>query len=295
MSDRSSETEPDRRRVVGNYLRLEQRELPPPPGAEEFSRLHGRVPVDEHQRGVGGGLRTGALLTAVDSVGGLLAGLSVHPQWIVTTSIMATIGELTHRGPLGFHGRVLRRGRNAVVVGVEVVDEGADDARVAAVTMTSAVLDPGAGMDLRFDRPVHTPMTPPDPNPLPPEEFFCIQPGTGAVTRLELEGRLRNPWGILHGGAVATLADVAACRAVGAQDASRLQTSAASDTVLHYLRPVKVGPVEARCRVLVDTGDRAVVRVAIHDVGADDRMTTMGTVAVVDLGVDGRRESADRG
>ena len=130
-------------------------------------------------------------------------------------------------------------------------------------------------------------MTPPDPNPLPPEEFFCIQPGRGAVTQLELASRLRNPWGILHGGAVATLADVAACRAVAGEDATRVRTSAASDTVLHYLRPVKVGPVEARCRVLADRGDRAVVRVAIHDVGADDRMTTMGTVAVVDVGVDG--------
>jgi uncharacterized protein (TIGR00369 family) len=225
-------------------------------------------------------------LTAVDSVGGLLAGLSVHPQWIVTTSIMATISELSHRGPVGFHGRILRRGRNAVVVAVEVFDEGADDARVAAVTMTSAVLDPGDHMDLRFDRPVRTPMTPPDPNPLPPEEFFCIQPGRGAVTQLELASRLRNPWGILHGGAVATLADVAACRAVGAEDPAGVRTLAASDTVLHYLRPVKVGPVEARCRVLADRGDRAVVRVAIHDVGADDRMTTMGTVAVVDVGAD---------
>jgi uncharacterized protein (TIGR00369 family) len=281
MSDRPSEAEPDRRRVVGNYLRLQQLEVPPPPGAEQYSEMRGRIPVDEHQRGPGGGLRTGALLTAVDSVGGLLAGLTVHPQWIVTTSIMSTIAELSHQGPLGIHARVLRRGRNAVVVALEVFDEGADDARVAAATMTSAVLDPGAEMDLRFDRPVRTPMTPPDPNPLPPEEFFCIEPGEGPVTRLDLASRLRNPWGILHGGAVATLADVAACRAVAALGGPHRRTLAASDTVLHYLRPVKVGPVEARCRVLADAGERAVVRVAIHDVGADDRMTTMGTVAVV--------------
>jgi uncharacterized protein (TIGR00369 family) len=278
-----SEAEPDRRRGVGNYLRLQQLEQPPPPGADQYSEMHGRVPVDEHQRGTGGGLRTGALLTAVDSVGGLLAGLSVHPQWIVTTSIMSTIAELSHEGPLRIQGKILRRGRNAVVVALEVFDEGADDARVAAATMTSAVLDPGGEMDLRFDRPVRTPMTPPDPNPLPPEEFFCIQPGSGTVTRLELSERLRNPWGILHGGAVATLADVAACRAFGAQRAPGRRTVAALDTVLHYLRPAKVGPVEARCRVLSDTAERALVRVAIHDVGADDRMTTMGTVTVVDV------------
>ena len=95
-------------------------------------------------------------------------------------------------------------------------------------------------------------MAPPDPaDPLPPEEFFCIEPGRGTVTRLELADRLRNPWGILHGGAVAMLADVAACRAVVAgQEDGRGRPVAAADTVLHYLRPVKVGPVEARCQVL---------------------------------------------
>ncbi len=56
---------------------------------------------------------------------------------------------------------------------------------------------------------------------------------------------------------------------------------AAADAVLHYLRPVKVGPVEARCRVLGTRAGRTMVRVAIHDVGADDRMTTLGSVTVL--------------
>jgi uncharacterized protein (TIGR00369 family) len=289
VTDLTEEETPDRRRVVGRYLRLEQWELPPPSGSEQFSEIAGRVPVDDHQRGPGGGLRTGALLTAVDSLGGLLAGLTVQPEWIVTTSMMSTIAQVSHRGPLGFRGRVLRRGRNAVIVAVDVFDEGLDDRTVAAVTMTSAVLDPGEGMDLKFERPIRVPMEPLDPDPLPPEEFFCIQSGGGSVTRLELAERLRNPWGILHGGAVATLADVAACRAVeterarGGRAVGGGHAVAASDTVLHYLRPVKVGPVEARCQVLGDGPGRALVKVAIHDLGADDRMTTMGTVAVVDV------------
>ncbi len=88
-------------------------------------------------------MRTGALLTNLDSVGGFLAGLSVLPRWIVTTSLMATVTRLDHRGPLRVHGRVLRRGRNSVVAGLEVVDEGRGDALVAASTGTFAVLDPG--------------------------------------------------------------------------------------------------------------------------------------------------------
>ena len=238
--------------------------------------------MDDHQRGAGGGLRAGALLTTVDSLGGFLCGLCVQPEWIVTTSMMATVANLSHRGPLRLHGRILRRGKNAVVAALEVVDEGAADRAVAAVTMTSAVLDPG-GMDLRFARPVAIPMGPPDPDAPPPEEFFCIEPGTGPVTRLELADRLRNPWGILHGGAVAMLADVAACRTVQATGGGPDRPVAAADTVLHYLRPVKVGPVEARCQVLGSVPGRAVVRVAIHDVGAEGRLATVGTVAVLDV------------
>ena len=80
------------------------------------------------------------------------------------------------------------------------------------------------------------------------------------------------------------LADVAACRAVDtAEDPGRIGSLAAGDTVVHYLRPAKVGPVEARCQVLGGSHGRTVVRVAIHDTGADDRLVTLGSVAVLDV------------
>jgi uncharacterized protein (TIGR00369 family) len=126
-------------------------------------------------------------------------------------------------------------------------------------------------------------MPPPQPDPSPPEEFFCLEPGKGPVTRLHFEDRLRNPWGILHGGAVAMLADEAACRAAVAHSpsASGPKGVAAADTVLHYLRPTKVGPVEARCRVLGSRAGRTTVRVAIHDVGSNDRTVSFGSVTVL--------------
>jgi uncharacterized protein (TIGR00369 family) len=171
-----------------------------------------------------------------------------------------------------------------------VVDEGEADRPVAAVTMTFAVLDPGA-MQLDFTRPVVTAMPPAGTDDRTPEEFFCIRPGVGPVTTLDLSDHLRNPWGILHGGAVAVLADVAAARAVEAmrsgvssEDRPARDLSVASgDTVLHYLRPVKVGPVEARCQVLGGGPGRTLVRAAIHDVGADDRLVELASVAVLDV------------
>ena len=274
----------DRRHLVGEYFRLERWEIPPLPGVDAPSELGGRAPVDAHQRGSGGGLRAGGLLTCLDSMGGFLCGLAVLPEWIVTTSMMATISHLDHRGPLRLQGRVLRRGRNSVVARLDVVDEGRDGLPVAAAMITCAVLDPG-GMVREFERPYRTPMAPLHPGAPAPEEFFCIEPGVGPVTRLEPAGHLRNPWGILHGGAVAMLADVAACRAAqaGPGRAKATGSVAAADTVLHYLRPVRVGPVEARCQVVGHRAGRAVVRLAIHDVGAGDRLVTLGSVAVLDV------------
>ncbi len=80
------------------------------------------------------------------------------------------------------------------------------------------------------------------------------------------------------------LADESACRAVEAHPVhGRTGRVAAGDTVLHYLSPAKVGPVEARCQVLGGRPGRTLVRVAIHDIGADDRMVALGSVAVLDV------------
>ena len=278
----------DARHYMSEYFRLERWEIPPADGTEGFSEFGGRVPLDGHHRGAGGGLRTGALLTNLDSVGGLLAGLSVLPRWIVTTSLMVTVTRLDHAGPLRVRGHVLRRGRNAVVASLQVVDEGRDDGLVAASLGTFAVLDPGE-LDIDFQRPVIVPMPPPSGDLPSPETFFAIEPGTGPVTRLQLVDRLRNPWGILHGGAAAMLADVAACRATADALAGRSRSDpspsvdrlAAADTVLHYLRPGRAGPIEARCRVLGGPPGRTLVRVAVHDTGADDRLVVLGSVVVL--------------
>ncbi len=290
----------DLRHYMSEYFRLERWEIPPADAGEGFSEFGGRMPLDDHHRGAGGGMRTGALLTNLDSVGGFLAGLSVLPRWIVTTSLMATVTRLDHRGPLRVHGRILRRGKNAVVAGLHVVDEGRDDVLVAASTGTFAVLDPRPDMTLAFTRPAVVPMPPPMADTPAPEVFFHIEPGTGTTTRLQLADHLRNPWGILHGGAMALLVDVAACRAAvdpgsgggrgaaPADGAAELARSvpdvggvAAADTILHYLRPVRVGPVEARCRVVGGTPGRSLVRVAVHDLGAEDRLVSLGSVVVL--------------
>jgi uncharacterized protein (TIGR00369 family) len=276
----------DHRHVVADYFRLERWEIESATGSDDLSAIGGRIPVDPLVRGAGGGLRTGVLLGSIDALGGFLCGISVLPDWVVTTSVMTTVARLSHHGPLRLHGRVLRRGRNSVVAAIGVTDEGNHDREVAAATMTCAVLDPG---DRRVDveRPFSAPMTPRDPEALPPEEFFGIEPGAGSVTRLRVVDRIRNPWGILHGGALAVLIEAAACRAaevalsVSSPTGRGHHQVAAADTVLHFLRPVKVGPVEARCEVLGIRDGRTLIRVAVHDAGVGDRMVTLASVEVL--------------
>lgn len=264
---------------VGTYLRVEQWAPSPLDEAGRPTRLRSRVPVDTHVLDEAGGLHAGALLTVVDSVGGYLAGLSVQPDGVVTTSMTLRMGRRRHVGPLLCEASVLRKGRASVVVLVSVTDEGDDDAAVASCVMTCAVLA-RESPDPTFGRPVHHPMAPPQPEPVSLVEFFGVQPGSGLVTRLEIGDYLRNTWGILHGGAIALLSDLAAVRAVRFEAGSAQGALSATDMVLHYLAPARVGPVEARCTVMGTRPDASVVRVAMYDTGVEDRMIALASVTV---------------
>ncbi len=264
---------------VGTYLRVEQWAPSPLDGAGIPTRLRSRVPVDPHLLDEADGLHAGALLTVIDSVGGYLAGLAVQPNGIVTTSMTLRIGRRRHLGPLLCEATVLRKGRASVVLLISVTDEGNDDAEVASCVMTCAVLARDSP-DPTFGRPVHHPMAPPQPEPVPLVEFFGVQPGSGLVTRLEIGDHLRNTWRILHGGAIALLSDLAAVRAVRFEADSDEGALSATDMALHYLAPARVGPVEARCTVMGTRPDASVVRVAMYDTGVDDRMIALASVTV---------------
>jgi acyl-coenzyme A thioesterase PaaI-like protein len=264
---------------VGTYLRVEQWEPPSADGAEGTANLRSRVPVDAHLVDQAGGLHVGALLTVIDSVGGYLSGLAVQPDGVVTTSMAIRVGRRCHVGPLVCDATVLRKGRASVVTRVSVTDEGDGDIVVASCIMTCSVLA-RESPDPNFGRPVHHPMAPPPPDPVPLEGFFGVQAGSGPVTRLEVGDHLRNTWSILHGGAIAVLSELAAVRAVSFANGGGPVALSATDMVLHYLAPARVGPVEARCTVMGARPDGTVVRVAMHDTGVDDRMVALASVTV---------------
>jgi uncharacterized protein (TIGR00369 family) len=259
----SSETGRD----VGRYMGVTMRET------EEF-HLVGHADVAPHLLGPAGGVRTGALLTMLDNVGGLGGGLAALPDgWVVSTNLTARIVRLAHVGPLRIDSGLLRRGRNAVVTGVQIRDEGAHDALVGSGVLTSAILVPENGPP-QWTRPLEIDSTIGRAPNLPSiPDWLGVRPaGTDAV-EIDLADELRNPWGILHGGVVATLVDLAAEHATGG--------GFTTDVVLHFLAPNRIGPVRATAHVLGQRSDGTVLRVEVRDEGAD--RTTALAIATCSL------------
>jgi len=251
---------------VGGYVRVGLHEVESGPG--DMPRVVGHAPAAAHLRGPDGrGVRAGMLLTMLDMVGGLCGGLAALPDgWVVSTNLSARTVRTEHRGPFRLDAGVLRAGRTSVVTAVTIRDEGARDALVVDGVLTSAVLVPENGPP-QWTRPMVIDAGPEPAAPLPPVRDWLAASAVDALAvEMPLAESLRNPWGILHGGAVAALVDLAAEHAAG---------GVTTDVVLHFLAPNRVGPVRATATsVGMRRADGTVLRVEVRDEGAD-RVTAL--------------------
>jgi len=138
------------------------------------------------------------------------------------------------------------------------------------------VLEPEGGPPA-FARPLVL-LPPPvegDDSLLPLLEFFGVRTVDASTVALDITDRIRNPWGILHGGATAVLVDAAATQAVAAH-------AIVTDVVLHFLRPGRIGPAVARTTTLGRRPDGHVVRVEVVDAGAGDRVMAVAVCTVAE-------------
>ncbi len=251
---------------VARYIRAELRET-------DEAEVVGHAPLAAHLEHPDGGMRIGALLTVFDYVGGLCAGLAALPDgWVVSTNLAAKRVRNTGVGPLRIRAQVLRTGRNNVVTGVEIRDEGDRDALVVDGVLTSSILVPENGPP-QWARPLVISVGEAETMVMPSiPEWLGVRALDRAGIEIDLADRLRNPWGILHGGVVAMLVDLATEHATG---------NRATDVVLHFVAPNRTGPVQATVDVLGRRGDGDVARVEIRDAGAN-RVTAVAIVVASD-------------
>ena len=247
-------------------MRVGLREIEP--SSNGAPRVEGHAPASPHLRGPGGAVRGGPLLTMLDMVGGLCGGLAALPDgWVVSTNLSARMFALEHTGPFRIGARVLRQGRTSVVTAVEIRDEGAADALVVDGVLTSAILVPQNGPP-EWTRPLVLDAGP-EPIDSPPVPEWLAATAIDEITlEMPLQDTLRNPWGILHGGALASLIDLAAEHVTG---------GVTTAVVLHFLAPNRVGPVRASARAIGSRADGTVLRVEVRDAGAD-RVTALAVV-----------------
>jgi uncharacterized protein (TIGR00369 family) len=258
---------PEAGRDVSRYMGVELREVD---GASDGApRVVGHAAAAAHLGNPGHGVRAGALLTMLDNVGGLCGGLAALPEgWVVSTNLSARTVGPPPAGPLRIDARVLRQGRASVVTAVEIRDEGAGDVLVVDGVLTSAILVPQNGPP-RWSRPLVLARAEPLPEPVPMiPDWLRVQTIDATTVEMPLADALRNPWGILHGGAVACLIDLAA---------EHVTSGVTADVVLHFLAPNRIGPVRATARTVGTRGDGTVLRVEVRDVGAD-RVTALAVV-----------------
>jgi uncharacterized protein (TIGR00369 family) len=256
-------------------------------GTEPLAVLRGPFAAPDHITDDEGRTPTGVLAALVDSIGGLASGIACMPDWIVTTNLTlrrapGALSGPTGTGDLVLDTEVLRRGRSAVVTRTAVSTT--DGSPVATGWMTAAVLTPTGGPPA-ITRPVRPlPQSPIDDPSFAstPGEFFGLREGHGpGEVALDIIVRIRNPWGILHGGAMTVLADTAARSAVAGTPALEPTPGlVTSDLITHYLSPGRVGPVVASAEVLGRRGREHLVRVIVRDHGADDRLLVESVLTV---------------
>jgi len=105
-------------------------------------------------------------------------------------------------------------------------------------------------------------------------------PADHLVIEMDIRPEFANVRGALQGGLIAVLVDVCAGRlAYLSCDHENGFSTATSDLSIHYLSPVAVGPARAEARVLRQGRSNIVLQVEVTDVGRDNKLAAISTIA----------------
>jgi uncharacterized protein (TIGR00369 family) len=247
-----------------------------------------RIRTTPHVLGADGGVRIGVLATLVDVVGGSAALRAVDPDWMATADLTVQMARPA-TGPLvGARATVLRKGRTTLVVEA-VVANVADDGRsdpVGWASMTFAIL-PGRMTaprpDMSSELPVRWSLDGVGMDgPVVDLLGISVDDARRGMASLPVREYLRNSFGAVQGGVMATVAEVAALAMVESAADAGAAPAVATDLHVAYLALGRVGPIVTRSRLLDGhhPSGGGVVAVELVDEGADQRLTTVVNVRV---------------
>ncbi len=256
-----------------------------------------RIPVTPHITGPDGGVRAGVLATLVDVVGGSAALRSLHPDWMATADLTLQVVRPAIGPYVEARATVLRRGRTTLVVEALVFDVDRDGSDVdgdgpdagadgpagspaAWASMTFAVL-PGRDVphiqDPSSELPSRWAFTGGGlEGPVADVLSISVDDAASGQVSLPVREYLRNSFGAVQGGVMATLGEMAAVELLAA-DAGFAGLPVVTDLQVAYLSLGRVGPIVSRSRRLDAGGGPSAGSAVVEllDRGAGDRLTTV--------------------
>ncbi|MCA9509147.1 MAG: hypothetical protein KC560_00480 [Myxococcales bacterium] len=239
-----------------------------------------RVPLVPELLSDAGTLDLGVATTLLDMLGGGDAVAAAQPDWAVTSDITAHLAGGVRGGVLVGTSRVLRAGRNTMVLEARIAAEG--DARPVALAHL------GFTRVLRRDDTPRFLAEPPARTEFGGAGDGFEAPWYAQLGVREVDARAgvldcpvadyqRNSLRAMQGGVVVGLAAKAGEMAARAHAGLPL---VACDVAAHYLAMSKIGPIRSAVEILRATADTAVARVELRDTGYEDRLCVVAIVGV---------------
>jgi acyl-coenzyme A thioesterase PaaI-like protein len=256
------------------------------------------APVVDAVRDRAGAASLGFLSAVVDVNCALVALIAADPDWTATADLTLHGVEPLTVGPVVVESRLLRAGRNVIVVSVVVCDgrgvdplaEGrarpvgalADAALATAASglLTFARIPRGASLaaatfDPRGAVGTRRSLSPVEAVPvvgLTDRIGLRVLDASRGAVELTITEYVRNSFGAINGGVLGMVVQ-------GAAEAA-LPAFVATDVQVHYLAQARVGPVRTTTIVLRDAGDHAVCTVEVVDAGDDDTQLALASVTL---------------
>jgi uncharacterized protein (TIGR00369 family) len=254
------------------------------------------APLTEHVRNGAGAAGLGLLVTLTDTSGALVALPAATPDWIATVDLSLHALEPVTEGPAIAEARLVRAGKNVIVVGVEVYDghgtDRPDGSRPCGSGLMSFARIPGhvtraerrpgdqigrrttqAGPDDRLRKPLFDHIG-----------LRVVDAATGTV-EVDKSEYVSNSFGTVNGGVLGMAIQAAAETRLDTMTAETGgRPFVAADAQVHYLAQTEAGPVRTSVRILRVAADHAVCQVRAVDAGNADRLLALATVTMLAVG-----------